>query len=94
MLAVSDEDGLYLLEFVERRGLEREIEHLRIKTKSAIIPGRSAAIDSIEEELTSYFAGKLKSFKTPIHMLGSLFQKMVWQALINIPYGETRSYLA
>ncbi len=94
MLAVSDENGLYLLEFVERRGLEREIEHLRIKTKSAIIPGRTAAIDLIEEELLSYFVGKLKIFKTPIHTLGSPFQKMVWQELMNIPYGETRSYLA
>ena len=94
MLVVSDEDGLYLLEFVERRGLEREIERLRIKTKSAIIPGRTAAIDLIEEELLSYFVGKLKIFKTPIHTLGSPFQKMVWQELINIPYGEIRSYLA
>ena len=93
MLVVSDEDGLYLLEFVERRGLEREIEHLRIKTKSAIIPGRTTVIDSIEEELANYFAGKLKNFKTPIHMLGSPFQKMAWQELINIPYGQTRSYM-
>ncbi len=94
MLAVSDDQALYLLEFVERRGLEREIERLRIKTKSAIIPGRTLAIDSIEEELANYFAGKLKIFKTPIHMLGSPFQKMAWQELMNIPYGETKSYLA
>ena len=33
MLAIADERFLYLLEFVERRGLEREIERLRIKTK-------------------------------------------------------------
>jgi AraC family transcriptional regulator, regulatory protein of adaptative response / methylated-DNA-[protein]-cysteine methyltransferase len=94
MLAISDDQALYLLEFVERRGLEREIEHLRIKTKSAIIPGRTTAIDSIEAELAEYFAGNLKIFKTPIHMLGSPFQKMVWQELMRIPYGETRSYLA
>ena len=94
MLVISDEQALYLLEFVERRGLEREIEKLRKTTKSAIIPGRTAAIDLIEEELASYFSGKLKVFKTSIHMLGSPFQKMVWQELMRIPYGETRSYLA
>ena len=94
MLAVSDDKALYLLEFVERRGLEREIERLKLRTKSAIIPGRTAAIDSIEEELASYFAGDLKIFKTPIHMLGSEFQQMAWQELMNIPYGGTRSYLA
>lgn len=93
MLVISDEEGLYLLEFVERRGLEKEIERLRIKLKAVIIPGRTKVIDSIEQELAAYFNGNLKEFKTPIHMLGSPFQKMVWQELINIPYGETRSYL-
>ena len=92
VLAISDEDGLYLLEFVERKGLEKEIE--RLKLKSTIIPGRTNIIDSIEKELANYFAGNLKNFKTPIHMLGSPFQKMAWQELINIPYGETKSYLA
>jgi len=31
MIAISDDDGLYLLEFVDRRGLEREVERLRLK---------------------------------------------------------------
>jgi AraC family transcriptional regulator, regulatory protein of adaptative response / methylated-DNA-[protein]-cysteine methyltransferase len=94
ILAIADEYGLYLLEFVERRGLEKEIERLRIKTKSAIIPGRTKDIDLIEQELEDYFAGNLKIFTTSIHMLGSDFQKKVWQELMRIPYGETRSYAA
>ena len=39
MLAIGNEDALYLLEFVDRRGLEREIERLRKRTKSSILPG-------------------------------------------------------
>ncbi|AEK74861.1 methylated-DNA--protein-cysteine methyltransferase [Rickettsia conorii subsp. heilongjiangensis] len=93
MLAISDEKLLYLLEFVDRRGLEREIERLRIKTESAIIPGSTEPILMIEEDLQLYFNGTLQKFNTPIWLLGSPFQKMVWQELINIPYGETRSYL-
>ncbi|BAW82974.1 predicted methylated DNA-protein cysteine methyltransferase [Rickettsia japonica] len=93
MLAISDEKLLYLLEFVDRRGLEREIERLRIKTESAIIPGSTEPILMIEEDLQLYFNGTLQKFNTPIWFLGSPFQKMVWQELINIPYGETRSYL-
>ncbi|MEG8230510.1 methylated-DNA--[protein]-cysteine S-methyltransferase [Candidatus Rickettsia tasmanensis] len=93
MLAISDEKLLYLLEFVARRGLEREIERLRIKTESAIIPGSTEPILMIEEDLQLYFNGTLQKFNTPISLLGSPFQKMVWQELINIPYGETRSYL-
>lgn len=41
MLAIADENKLYLLEFVDRRGLEREVERLRLQTKSAIIPGHT-----------------------------------------------------
>nr|WP_253310092.1 methylated-DNA--[protein]-cysteine S-methyltransferase [Rickettsia endosymbiont of Ceutorhynchus assimilis] len=92
MLAIADEYALYLLEFVDRRGLEREIEKLRIKTKAAIIPGSNAPLKSIETELKFYFAGSLKEFKTPLHLLGSPFQQLVWQELMRIPYGETRSY--
>jgi len=92
MLAIANEEALYLLEFVDRRGLEREIERLRRKTKSAIIPGHTPAINSIEKELDLYFKGQLKEFKTSICLLGSPFQKHVWAELVKIPPGETRSY--
>jgi len=92
MIAITDEDALYLLEFVDRRGLEREIERLREKTKCAIIPGDTQPINSIKNELRQYFDGELKAFKTPLFLLGSPFQKQVWEALKKIPLGETRSY--
>lgn len=92
MIAIADEEVLYLLEFVDRKGLEREVERLRQRTKSAIIPGITPVIYSIESELQSYFKGELKEFKTPLFLLGSPFQKQVWNELKKIPYGETRSY--
>jgi AraC family transcriptional regulator of adaptative response/methylated-DNA-[protein]-cysteine methyltransferase len=92
MIAIADEDALYLLEFVDRRGLEREVERLRQKTKSAILPGVTPPIRSIEHELNQYFEGTLKSFITPLFLLGSPFQKRVWEGLQKIPFGETRSY--
>ena len=92
MLAIANNEALYFLECVERRGLEREIERLRIKTKSAIIPGTTDRITSIEAELKLYFEGNLKNFKTPVHLMGSPFQKLVWEELMRIPFGETRSY--
>lgn len=92
MLAIANEEQLYLLEFVDRRGLEREIERLRQRTKSIIIPGKTMPIESIENELDLYFDGDLKAFKTPLLLLGTPFQKRVWGELIKIPYGETRSY--
>jgi AraC family transcriptional regulator, regulatory protein of adaptative response / methylated-DNA-[protein]-cysteine methyltransferase len=92
MIAIADEHALYLLEFVDRRGLELEVERLRKKTKSAIIPGHTLSISSIENELTLYFNGKLNKFATTLFFLGLPFQKRVWEELQKIPYGETRSY--
>ncbi len=94
MLAIADETGLYLLEFVDRRGLEREVERLRVRTKAAIIPGNTMPIFSIDAELKLYFEGALKVFQTPLHLLGSPFQKKAWEELVRVPYGETRSYAA
>jgi AraC family transcriptional regulator, regulatory protein of adaptative response / methylated-DNA-[protein]-cysteine methyltransferase len=93
MIAIADDNGLYLLEFIDRRGLEREVERLRKKLRTAIIPGETSVIKSIESELTHYFEGKDLVFNTPIHFTGSPFQKMVWERLRKIPPGETRSYL-
>ena len=93
MLAIADNEKLYLLEFADRRGLEKEIETLRKRHKAAIIPGETSAITTIKKELADYFSGKLKVFQTPLHIVGSTFQKQAWQALQKIPYGETRSYL-
>jgi len=46
-----------------------------------------------ERQLTDYFAGKRKQFTVPLDfVLGTDFQKKVWQALVTIPFGETRSY--
>jgi len=43
-------------------------------------------------QLGEYFDGKRKSFDLPLEVLGTDFQKKVWAALAEIPYGETRSY--
>jgi AraC family transcriptional regulator of adaptative response/methylated-DNA-[protein]-cysteine methyltransferase len=48
------------------RGLELELERLRKRTKSAIIPGHTQPICSIEHELKQYFDGFLKEFKTDL----------------------------
>jgi len=92
MIAIASEEALYLLEFVDRRGLEREVERLRIKTRSAIIPGMTEPIRLIEQQLNEYFAGERTTFTVPLALLGSPFQQQVWEQLMKIPAGETRSY--
>lgn len=92
MLAVADDEALYLLEFIDRRGLEKEIERLRRKTKLPIISGKTKPVNQIEAELAGYFSGTLPIFQTPLILIGSQFQKRVWEELQKIPTGETRSY--
>ncbi len=92
LLAIGDDVALYLLEFVEKKALEREIERLQQKMKSSLIPGKTKPIKQIESELEQYFSGKLSDFKTPLVPIGSPFQKRVWEELQKIPFGETRSY--
>lgn len=43
-------------------------------------------------QLKEYFAGERKKFSLPLQPEGTPFQKKVWDALLTIPYGETRSY--
>lgn len=46
----------------------------------------------VSEELQEYFLGRRKAFTFPISLEGTEFQKKVWKALTQIPYGETRTY--
>ena len=90
MLAIGDDDALYLLEFGDQRGLDKKLEQL--KAKATIIPGRTKSICSIDNELTLYFQGKLSEFKTPLYLSGTPFQISVWNELKKIPFGKTKSY--
>ncbi|PXW21583.1 methylated-DNA--[protein]-cysteine S-methyltransferase [Pantoea sp. JKS000250] len=45
-----------------------------------------------ERQLSEYFTGERHCFELPLDMVGTDFQKKVWQALVAIPFGETRSY--
>ncbi len=92
MLALADDAGLYVLDFVDRRGLEREILRLRERTGVAIVPGAHRVLDQAEKEIGEYFAGTRTRFTLPLAERGTDFQRSVWQQLLQIPPGETRAY--
>jgi len=57
-----------------------------------IVPGEHPILTKTAEQLRQYFAGTRRDFDLPLTQRGSAFQLAAWQALCEIPYGETRSY--
>lgn len=94
MLAAAADEGLCLLEFTDRRMLETQLNILRKRTGRALLPGKHPLFEKLIHQLDLYYKGKLKKFEIPLYMPGTEFQQKVWNALIDIPYGQTRSYQA
>ncbi len=78
-------------------GVGTTLMHLRM-TDQTHEPDRSGwepdqeAFPDVVEQLEAYFAGELTRFDVGLELIGTDFQRRVWAALQEIPYGETRSY--
>lgn len=93
MVACATDKGVCLLEFSDRKGLETELKQLAKYHNANIVQGQNKYFKQLKEELDAYFEGRLKEFNIPLDISGTDFQKQVWQALVEIPYGTTSSYL-
>lgn len=93
MFACATDHGICLLEFASRKMLEREFQDLVKKLNAVILPGENKHLIQLQNEIAEYFDGCRKDFSVPLHMIGTAFQKQVWNALLDIPFGETRTYL-
>lgn len=74
----------------KRETIDRRIQN---SLKAKFVSGNSDVIEQCILELEEYFAKARTEFSIPFMFVGSNFQKRVWQELLNIPLGETRSYL-
>ena len=92
LVAGATDEGICLLEFTDRRMLEAQFATIQRLFKSPIVPGSNAHLETLETELASYFAGSLRHFSVPLVYPGTPFQQRVWEQLLAIPFGETRSY--
>ena len=55
-------------------------------------PRDDAALPEVQQQLAEYFAGTRRHFDLQLKMEGTEFQRRVWNALLEIPFGETKSY--
>jgi methylated-DNA-[protein]-cysteine S-methyltransferase len=70
---------------------ERE-KPFRVRLDEMVPDEQHPILLQTERQLGEYFAGQRKDFSVPLDMRGTRFQKNVWEALLAIPFGETRSY--
>src|SRR5262249_41123943 len=92
IVAAANEKGICLLEFSERQRLEIQFNRLKNAFSCAVVPGENEHLKTLKKELDAYFAGRLRQFSIPLVFPGTPFQERVWNELLRIPYGETRSY--
>jgi methylated-DNA-[protein]-cysteine S-methyltransferase len=84
LLLAGNDEGLWLIEFERPRHPEPRVTEWE--------PGDTALLRETRRQLVAYFAGRQRTFDLPIATRGTLFQRRVWHALREIPYGTTRSY--
>jgi len=92
MIAGATDDGVCFLEWHDRGGVERIKQRVEKRYKRTLMSGSNNHLDQLEEELNLYFSGKLNEFKVSIDVTGTKFEQLIWKQLLDIPYGQTRSY--
>jgi len=92
MFVCATARGVCLLEFVDRRMLETEFSDLQRLLNAPILAGENEHTRQVEKEISDYFAGQRRHFDLALDLPGSAFQRLVWQGLQDVPYGQTTHY--
>jgi methylated-DNA-[protein]-cysteine S-methyltransferase len=89
----SFENKLCILDFRYRRMRNTVDKRIQNGLKAEFIEQDDKVLKKTRKQIDEYLAGKRKKFEIPILMVGTDFQKQVWQKLMNVKHGETASYL-
>lgn len=92
ILAVASEAHLYAVEFHDEKTRANAFSKVERKLNTHVVPGTSSALEQFSDEFEAYLAGKRFDFRVPLHYDGTEFERRVWQALLDVPLGETCSY--
>ncbi|MBB6451757.1 O-6-methylguanine DNA methyltransferase [Salirhabdus euzebyi] len=93
MTLIGNDMGICQIDFGTKEEQETKLKNWAKKHfLCANFETNSEKLVELEKQLQEYFAGERKEFNVPYQFYGTPFQKKVWNALLNIPYGETRSY--
>jgi len=92
MIGAATDEALVLLEFADRRALEKQCQTVCRRFQAVLVPGDNSILQQAEEQVGQYFEGKRREFELPLDYRGTDFQQRTWQALMTVPFGETESY--
>lgn len=84
---------LCLLDFRYRKMRGAVDKRIKQGLGAEFVEADDPILQATRAQIDEYFAGTRKTFNIPLLMVGSDFQKSVWNALLEVPYGETSSYL-
>jgi len=92
MRAAATDEGICLFDFEYRRSIDTIMKRIETTLGDTFTEAEHPHFATLKQEIGEYFTGIRKTFDVPLHLVGTAFQKSVWQGLLQIPYGDTRSY--
>lgn len=92
LFMAATERGLRYLEFLDRRSLKRTIAAHAPENPGATWEHSVREMRPLADQLEQYFCGTVQHLNVPLDLAGTEFQLDAWKALLDIPYGQTRSY--
>lgn len=93
LLLGSFEDKLCLLDYRYRKMRNAVDKRIQTAAKANYVEQSDEVIETAKQQIDEYLTGNRTTFDIPLIMFGTDFQKRVWKALIEVPYGATSSYL-
>lgn len=92
--ACSTEKGICSLEFYNPEKYDKQINLLKKQSGiKEVVESENNHLRQLRLELEEYFSKKRTDFSVALDLVGTDFQKQVWNELLKIPYGQTISYL-
>lgn len=88
----TTDQGICLVEMGSPERSNREQSELEAAFGTTMVAGDHPLLDQLESELNEFFNGTRTQFEVPLDCPGSDWQSKVWNALVEIPFGETTSY--
>jgi len=92
MRAAATDAGICVFDFEYRRSGDTLLSRIETIKGDKFEVGEHPYFEPLRTQVDEYFSGTRTAFDLPLDMVGTAFQQRVWNALLQIPYAETRSY--